>query len=868
MSAVIPFARPAARSESWSPQELAEFYRVEAALVRAGIGIASEHGVSDEGEPWFVFCRPDGDAIMHFARIDGSYLIASEVLDHPVRGGDFRALIDQIARLHPNLLPIPAVAVGTKLVVHPAALLAALVAAAALTLSSGDAHAEAIAPGLDHGPLHAPSGGGGAAHDHPPHARTKGAAGPSEQDHGRRQVEAVILSTMVFAAEALASEHSEAREDLGHLRSDLASGTAHQTTSGDPVPGTGGGFEAGPGGGGTSPGVLTAPGSGAGPDGASTAGRSDPAPAIHADLSGDRAGPPVREVAHQAPGWGNGVGPARSGAEAGAVGTGGQQVSATGLSEGASGAPARADTDGSDPRSLSASSSTSDSGVPTRLADSAQTDTGAATASPAWVQAPGYADPGRAAAATTSRGADDPAGDHGRGSPVEAAMADGPGTGRAGENSHGRGAHQDPPASPAAQTLSGSSPQAGGGDPAPGHDGDHGPLAGKTVSHPGDDAPGGGRGQADPGTGPAARGDHQGASDHQGPTGRDAHAAESGSGPGDSAGNADPRSGSAPGGPSQAPDHQESAVTDREVGRGHGASPGHGPGALSDGGGAAHAASPSPGSPDEGPGGATAQENAAAHGPATRHGGTQEPDSAGESPAHGQGATDHGSPAQSSPAHSSPAHSSPAHEGGEPAGGQDHIGPHAPASVAQAGPASHEPPPADQTQPEHGPPSPAGFDDAHAPGAIGDKPLSQGGPASPAGSGHARAVDADPVSPSADHGSKDVTPHDAPRAEGPAASHDGAVPSAAPLASLAQTASAGSAEGHPSAPADGSTAPPGPPRAFIDPNGNLVFHGDPHQDAPPPAASPGPDVPAEHPTIGLVGLADHGPVVHGLYHHG
>lgn len=51
MSAVIPFMRPTARTTSWSQQELAEFYRVEAALVRAGIGIASEHGVSDEGSP-------------------------------------------------------------------------------------------------------------------------------------------------------------------------------------------------------------------------------------------------------------------------------------------------------------------------------------------------------------------------------------------------------------------------------------------------------------------------------------------------------------------------------------------------------------------------------------------------------------------------------------------------------------------------------------------------------------------------------------------------------------------------------------------------------------------------------------------------
>ena len=93
MGAVISFFRPAATSQGgWSQQELAEFYRVEAALIRAGLQIGSERGLSDEGEPWFAFCRPDGDAIMHFARIDGSYVIASEVLDTPMWGGDFRNL--------------------------------------------------------------------------------------------------------------------------------------------------------------------------------------------------------------------------------------------------------------------------------------------------------------------------------------------------------------------------------------------------------------------------------------------------------------------------------------------------------------------------------------------------------------------------------------------------------------------------------------------------------------------------------------------------------------------------------------------------------------------------------------------------------
>ncbi len=56
MGAVISFFRPAATCRGgWSQQELAEFYRVEAALVRAGLQIGSEQGLSDEADPWFVF---------------------------------------------------------------------------------------------------------------------------------------------------------------------------------------------------------------------------------------------------------------------------------------------------------------------------------------------------------------------------------------------------------------------------------------------------------------------------------------------------------------------------------------------------------------------------------------------------------------------------------------------------------------------------------------------------------------------------------------------------------------------------------------------------------------------------------------------
>ncbi len=54
---VLPFLRRRAELRDWSAQELAEFYRVESVLIQAGLRVTSARGLTDEGEPWFVFCR-------------------------------------------------------------------------------------------------------------------------------------------------------------------------------------------------------------------------------------------------------------------------------------------------------------------------------------------------------------------------------------------------------------------------------------------------------------------------------------------------------------------------------------------------------------------------------------------------------------------------------------------------------------------------------------------------------------------------------------------------------------------------------------------------------------------------------------------
>ena len=112
----------------WSQQELAEFYRVEGALIRAGIRVGTDRGLSDENEPWFVFYRSDdGEVVIHFARIDGEYLIAGPAYEEIARGFDFTALVRNLVARHPLIRRSEN---SGNLSIHPAALLVAVVGTA------------------------------------------------------------------------------------------------------------------------------------------------------------------------------------------------------------------------------------------------------------------------------------------------------------------------------------------------------------------------------------------------------------------------------------------------------------------------------------------------------------------------------------------------------------------------------------------------------------------------------------------------------------------------------------------------------------------------------------------------------------------
>ena len=142
---IVSFLRRAVPRD-WAAQELAEFYRVESALVQSGLRVCSDRGVSDEGDPWFVFCRAEDDeVIVHFARIGGRYLISAPAFGANVIGHDFRALVRGLVDRHPMLQPQRR---DDNVVFHPSALLVLLVASALLKT----AHAAEAAAAPSSGP--------------------------------------------------------------------------------------------------------------------------------------------------------------------------------------------------------------------------------------------------------------------------------------------------------------------------------------------------------------------------------------------------------------------------------------------------------------------------------------------------------------------------------------------------------------------------------------------------------------------------------------------------------------------------------------------------------------------------------------------
>src|SRR4029453_18342407 len=61
-----------------------------------GISVETDHGVTDEGEPWFVVCDASSDEVLvHFCRIRGSYIACAPFLESSLTGRICADLIER-----------------------------------------------------------------------------------------------------------------------------------------------------------------------------------------------------------------------------------------------------------------------------------------------------------------------------------------------------------------------------------------------------------------------------------------------------------------------------------------------------------------------------------------------------------------------------------------------------------------------------------------------------------------------------------------------------------------------------------------------------------------------------------------------------
>jgi len=80
---------------------LTNFRRAGKRLFAHGLSFETDHGVTDEGDPWFVFCEPDsGEIIAHFARIAGKYVMCVPFRNGALTGWALHDLVSQFVRNH------------------------------------------------------------------------------------------------------------------------------------------------------------------------------------------------------------------------------------------------------------------------------------------------------------------------------------------------------------------------------------------------------------------------------------------------------------------------------------------------------------------------------------------------------------------------------------------------------------------------------------------------------------------------------------------------------------------------------------------------------------------------------------------------
>ncbi len=142
--------------DDWSNQELASLYRINRLLNMADLTIETDRGVTDEGDPWFVFLDSKGDVFVHLCRIGHTYMFDSPAQEQVVTSYSLNDLVAAFteqseltqAEQRENQSNVVRL-VGhrnTKVVVHPGAALAALIWS--VYISSDDYTAPLLAPSV------------------------------------------------------------------------------------------------------------------------------------------------------------------------------------------------------------------------------------------------------------------------------------------------------------------------------------------------------------------------------------------------------------------------------------------------------------------------------------------------------------------------------------------------------------------------------------------------------------------------------------------------------------------------------------------------------------------------------------------------
>jgi hypothetical protein len=91
------------RPLGWSRHELTHFRGAARRLLAEGFSVVTGHGLSEEGDPWFVLCHAESDEIIvHFARIGGTYVACVPFRSGALTGGLLPDLVDRFLARRPD----------------------------------------------------------------------------------------------------------------------------------------------------------------------------------------------------------------------------------------------------------------------------------------------------------------------------------------------------------------------------------------------------------------------------------------------------------------------------------------------------------------------------------------------------------------------------------------------------------------------------------------------------------------------------------------------------------------------------------------------------------------------------------------------